>query len=130
MCWERLNEGAKPACVQNCPTGALSFGTRDEMLQIAHERIYQNPGKYVSHIFGEHEVGGTGVLYISPVPFEEVGFPTHLGNTAYPEYTRGFLTAVPFVLLLWPAFLLSLRRSTMREENEGPEPDDAPVREV
>jgi Fe-S-cluster-containing dehydrogenase component len=115
MCYERLAEGQVPACVEECPAEALTFGKRSELLEIARKRIYTNPGRYVSQIYGEHEAGGTGVLYLSPVPFAELGFRTDLGETAYPEYTRDFLTAVPVVLFLWPAFLLGLRKSRVEE---------------
>ncbi len=78
---------------------ALSFGSRRGLLEEANSRIYKEPGKYVSHIYGEHEVGGTGYLYLSAVPFEQIGFRTDLGKTAYPELSKGFLYAVPIVLL-------------------------------
>jgi Fe-S-cluster-containing dehydrogenase component len=114
MCYERLAEGEVPVCVEECPGEALVFGKRSELLEIARERIYTESGRYVSHIYGEHEAGGTGVLYLSGVSFDQIGFRMDLGETAYPEYTRDFLTAVPVVLFLWPAFLLGLRKS--REE--------------
>jgi formate dehydrogenase iron-sulfur subunit len=121
LCFERLAAGEVPACVEDCAGDALTFGSRDELLEIARERIYQNPGEYVSQIYGEHEVGGTAWLYISPVPFEELGFRTDLGTTSYPERTRDFLTAVPLVLVAWPAMLLALRRATApQEEPEAP----------
>ena len=130
MCWERLAEGELPACVENCPNEAIVFGKRSELLEIARQRIYQNPGDYVSHIYGEHEAGGTAWLYISPVPFEELGFPTHLDEKPFPETTREFLTSVPVVLTLWPAFLLALRRATAGAENrEAEEPDGSPREE-
>jgi len=116
MCWERLSEGELPACVENCPMGAMTFGKRSELLEIARQRIHGNPDSYVSHIYGEHEAGGTSWLYLSAVPFEEVGFPTNLDKTSYPELTRDFLTSVPVVLTLWPAFLLALRKATEKEE--------------
>ncbi len=112
MCWERLREGERPACVENCPAGALAFGTRTEMLDLARDRIYHNPDKYVHHIYGEHEAGGTSVLYLAAVPFEELGFRTDLGTTAYPIYTKEFLYAVPLVLTLAPPFLLALSRAS------------------
>lgn len=119
MCHAKVRsegEGALPACVENCPNEALTFGRRSELLEIARERIYTHPGEYVSQIYGEHEAGGTGWLYISPVPFEELGFRTDLGTESYPQKTRGFLTAVPMVLLLWPAFMMALRRATGRDD--------------
>jgi hypothetical protein len=100
------------------------------LLEIARERIYREPGQYVSHIYGEREAGGTGFLYISPVPFEELGFPTNVGETPYPEYTMGFLSSVPVILTLWPAFLFGLHRATKRWTNQRSEHDDELSREV
>ncbi len=117
MCWERLQENKIPACCENCLGDALAFGKRRDLLDLAHKRIADNPKKYVHHIFGEHEAGGTGVLYLSPVPFAEVGLPTKLGETAYPEYTRSFLGSVPIILTLWPAFLLGVHWATERPEH-------------
>ncbi|MGB7453337.1 MAG: hypothetical protein WBM36_14520, partial [Lysobacterales bacterium] len=63
---------------------------------------------YVHHIYGEHEVGGTGYIYLSAVPFDQIGFRTDLGKRPYPEYTKEFLYAVPMILFGVPAFLLGL----------------------
>lgn len=111
MCYERLQDGEIPVCVENCYGEALTFGTRREILEIAKTRIYSNPDSYYHHIYGEHEVGGTGVLYLSAVPFEEMGFNMDLGSTPFPEYTKGFLYSVPLILILWPIFLLGLSDS-------------------
>ena len=46
-----------------------------ELLEQAHERIRRDPHRYVDHVLGEHEVGGTSWLYLSSVPFEEIKFP-------------------------------------------------------
>lgn len=108
MCYERLAEGQKPACVNACPTDTLMFGTRVKNLEIARHRIYSHPDQYVHQIYGEHEVGGTGYIYLSAVPFDQIGFRTDLGTTPYPEYTKEFLYAVPMVLFGIPAFLLGL----------------------
>lgn len=118
MCWERTSQQRNPVCVEFCPNNALTFGRREKLLETARERIYQEPGKYVSHIYGEHEAGGTAFLYVSPVPFEELGFPTNVGETAVPEYTLGFLTSVPVILTLWPAFLFGLYRATKGWTNQ------------
>ena len=108
MCFERLEAGEKPACVESCPTDALMFGTRVKNLEIARHRIYSHPDDYVHHIYGEREVGGTGYIYLSAVPFDQIGFRTDLGITPYPEYTKGFLYTVPMVLFGLPALLLGL----------------------
>jgi hypothetical protein len=108
MCFERREEGEAPACVRACPTDALTFGTRVQNLKVARHRIYNHPDDYVHHIYGENEVGGTGYIYLSAVPFEQLGFRTDLGDTPYPEYTAGFLYSVPMILFGVPAFLLGL----------------------
>ncbi len=108
FCAERQAQGLKPACASVCPTGALTFGPRDQLLEEARTRIYQNPGKYVHHVYGESEAGGTSWLYITDVPFETLGFRTDLGPTSPPELTRTALAAVPFVLTLWPPLLMGL----------------------
>jgi Fe-S-cluster-containing dehydrogenase component len=118
MCWDKLEKGEIPACVDACPEKALTFGPRKKLIEEANRRIYQKPGEYLTHIYGEHEVGGTGYLYISKVPFEQIGFRTDLGTIAYPEYSKGFLYSVPIVLLLWPAFLIGVNTLTKREEEK------------
>ena len=65
-----------PACAKACPTGAIQFGDRDKLLAEARRRIAAEPDKYVNHIYGEKEAGGTAWLYISDVPFKKLGFPT------------------------------------------------------
>lgn len=112
MCWERLKEGEVPACVENCPYEAVTFGPRSEMIEEARRRIYEEPDKYVHHIYGEHEAGGTSWLYLASVPFEQLGFRTDLGTTPYPDLTREFLYAVPFVLTVVPPFLLALSKAS------------------
>ena len=76
FCADRQAVGMEPACSKACPTDALVFGERDDLLQEARYRVDAYPDIYINHIYGEHEVGGTSALYLSPVPFEEIGFPT------------------------------------------------------
>jgi formate dehydrogenase iron-sulfur subunit len=95
FCYDRLQNGMQPACAQTCPTGALKYGQRDELLAYAKDRIAKNPDTYVQHVYGEQEAGGTSVLYISHVPFEDLGLPTHLWNKAESTYAKGAMFATP-----------------------------------
>jgi formate dehydrogenase iron-sulfur subunit len=95
---------AVPACVKACPADALRFGERKEMLQEARTRISKRPDKYVDHIYGEKEAGGTSVLYLSSVPFEKIGFPA-VGDKPFPGYSKVALGAVPPAVLALGAML-------------------------
>jgi len=96
-----------PACVKACPAGCLSFGTRDDILQEAHTRIASHPEKYVNHIYGENEAGGTSVLYLSSMPFDKLGFPD-VGTKPYPALSKMALQAVPPAVLAVGAVLGSV----------------------
>lgn len=94
---ERAAYAAKlsvPACVKQCPAGALKYGKKADLLKEAHARIAAQPGKYVDRVYGEKEAGGTGMLYLAAVPFEQLGLPD-VGTTSYPSRSVVALGAVP-----------------------------------
>jgi len=79
--------GADPACAASCPTEALVFGRRSELLAMAKDRLMRRPDRYINHIYGEAEVGGTSWLYLTGRPVQEVGL-LPLSNTPPPELTE------------------------------------------
>jgi Fe-S-cluster-containing dehydrogenase component len=103
FCYPRIKKNMLPACAEACPTGTLTFGKRKDLIKLARKKIMENPDRYIDHIYGEHEVGGTSWLYISGVPFEHLGFPTNLPTKPLIEQVKGFLGAVPVVFTVWPA---------------------------
>jgi Fe-S-cluster-containing dehydrogenase component len=119
LCYDRIKAGGIPACVEACPSGALIFGKRTEILDIARSRIKKNPDKYVDYIYGEREAGGTSWLYISGVPFEQVGFSMDVPKKPPVEYARGFLSAVPMVLTIWPALFSFCYYATRNRDAES-----------
>ncbi len=116
LCYPRLVKGLLPGCVQICPTGALIYGRRQDLLNIARERIRRFPGQYVEHIYGETEMGGTSWLYLSAVAFNKIGMREDLGVTPAPQLTAGALSAVPVVVGLWPVLLGGIYAINQRKE--------------
>lgn len=124
MCYERLKTGEIPACVYNCPNEALQYGTRRELLREARKRISEKPDLYVDQIYGEHVAGGTGWLYLSPVPFNELGLNNSLQKDSYPSLTKGFLYSVPSVFVLVPALLLGIQQATKSNQTNEEKEDE------
>lgn len=99
LCYERLQDGQLPACVEICPQQVLTFGERDELLKIAHQRIGEAPDTYLPVVYGEQEAGGTSVLYISDVSLDFLSLANQaggtLGNQPLPKLSEMWLGKVP-----------------------------------
>ena len=123
FCFERVSkEGQPPACAGICPPMCLTYGKRTELLNVARETINMNPGRYVDHIYGEHEVGGTSWLYLTSRPVVELGL-LELGNTPPPSLTETiqhsvFRFGIPPLLLFG---LLGMVMRTFRPDAAVPE---------
>jgi formate dehydrogenase iron-sulfur subunit len=116
MCYPRVTEGKLPGCVEACPQEALTFGKRVDLITIARERIRKHPDRYIDHIYGEYEMGGTNWLYLSGAPFEEIDLRTDLGVSPAPEFTSGALGFVPVIVGVWPALLGGIYLVTQRKD--------------
>nr|WP_320190687.1 hydrogenase 2 operon protein HybA [uncultured Desulfobacter sp.] len=112
FCYDRISEaGGLPGCATICPTEALTFGKRQTLLNVAKKRLAQNPGKYIDHIYGEKEAGGTSWLYISAVPFETVNLP-ELPDKPMPKLSETIQHSL-FSYLWSPIALFSLLGAIM-----------------
>jgi formate dehydrogenase iron-sulfur subunit len=94
--------------------GALRKGSRSELLEIAHRRIRENPGRYVDHVYGEHEAGGTSYLILSAVPFEELGLP-NLPPLTRSHYADAILESIPGLIIGMGLFLGGLYQIEKRQ---------------
>jgi formate dehydrogenase iron-sulfur subunit len=96
LCHDRIQSGelSEPACTAACPNEATVYGDRDTLIAEAWNRIRNNPDRYVPHVWGEHEVGGTSVLYISDVDLKTAGWPAFLDDDARPVLARKVLHTV------------------------------------
>ena len=119
FCFDRLtNKGELPACVAVCPSGALRFGTRGELIEAAYTRMADAPDRYHHHLYGEHEIGGTSWMYLAPAEFENTELPD-LGTGPIPDLTESiqhglFKSFIPPVLLYG---LLGLIMHSLRNAN-------------
>jgi Fe-S-cluster-containing dehydrogenase component len=117
FCYDtRLKDGRPPACVEACPQEALTFGKRDDLIRRGRRRIEQNSGRYVDHIYGEYEAGGTSWLYLSSVPFDKVGFTTEIPHEPILDSVKNFLGIVPMVLTIWPALFAGFHLLATRKD--------------
>jgi Fe-S-cluster-containing dehydrogenase component len=122
LCRHRLPEGLQPACTEVCPVGAVIFGTRADLLKEAHRRIAANPGKYYQdRVYGEHDLGGTQVVYLSHVPFANLGLPevgtesrAHYGEKVHGVVYKGMV--VPAVVYAGLTFLMRRRFKVHEDE--------------
>ena len=113
-CYSRLKEGMQPACATTCPT-AISYGPRDEMIKLAEQRLSRYPDRYINKVYGKEEAGGTCVIYLTSVPFDELGFkPVTL--RPLPEYTWSALRMVPAAFLTVGGGLSALSWITHRRD--------------
>lgn len=123
FCYARTKEGLLPACVEICPVEALTYGKRYELEKLAHQKIAKNPERYINHIYGEFEVGGTSWMYLAAQDFKQLDFPT-LDSKPAPGATESLQHAI-FAYFIPPALLFSLlggimwiNRNTEESEQE------------
>ena len=116
MCYDRILEGKQPGCAEACPMGAITFGRREDLIRVARERIRKYPDRYVDHIFGEHEFGGTSWLVLSGVPFGELGLDEGLTTEPLPAIATSYLGIVPLVITIYPGLLLGMYAFSKRHE--------------
>jgi formate dehydrogenase iron-sulfur subunit len=126
LCVNRVAGGEQPACAATCPTDAIKFGERGAMLELAYQRLHAEPDKYVQHVYGEHEHGGTSTFYISPVPFEELGLPAAEGEESPAHLNRLVTHGTPVVAagvaLAMAGAYLTIERQ--RKDNAAAEAED------
>jgi formate dehydrogenase iron-sulfur subunit len=66
LCSDRVSVGLEPACVKTCPTGAITYGAKEQMVQYAEKRVGQlkERGYQKASLYNPAGVGGTHVMYV------------------------------------------------------------------
>jgi Fe-S-cluster-containing dehydrogenase component len=125
--FSRFAKGQGPACCEVCPREAVIYGKRSELLAEAKRRLAAHPGRYVPKVYGEHDAGGTQVLYLSHVPFEKLGLPdlpesvpATMRRVQHGVY-KGFVAPVALYIALG-AVMIRNRRARGGAPNEEKQP--------
>jgi formate dehydrogenase iron-sulfur subunit len=66
LCSDRVSVGLEPACAKACPTQAISFGTKADMIELAQTRVtdLNERGHDKAGLYDPAGVGGTHVMYV------------------------------------------------------------------
>ena len=122
FCFEKqLAIGKAPACVQSCPMQVMTFGKRSDLIRLGEAKIREHPDRYVPHLYGRDEVGGTAWMYLSSIPFEKIDLPA-LGSHPVP----GFTEPVQHLLFKWflpPLALYGVLAVIMRRQQQEKPPE-------
>jgi formate dehydrogenase iron-sulfur subunit len=116
LCADRVSTKEPSRCCEACPTGASITGERDALIVEARKRLVDKPKEYYQRIYGIEEVGGTSVLYLSAVPFEQIGLNTQVARTALPQYTWNALQHIPDVVVMGTVLLGGIHWISHRRE--------------
>lgn len=119
LCYHRYAEGKYSACCEFCPTGASIFGKVVDLRKEAQKRLTLKPGteydfpvqtvdskqkmrrpvsKYLNHVYGMTEGGGTQYLLLAGVPFEWLGFNKNIKDSFLPDLTWAYIAKIPAVI--------------------------------
>ncbi len=109
------------ACAEACPFKATICGERDALIAEAKKRLAEKPKDYYPQIYGLTEVGGTSVLFLSPVNFAQLGLRTDLPKEALPVLTWNALSHIPDVVSLGSVMLGGIYWITHRREEVAKE---------
>ncbi|MBI5639830.1 MAG: 4Fe-4S dicluster domain-containing protein [Nitrospirae bacterium] len=123
FCYERILDGKLPACAKTCPSGTIHFeDSIEKNLKEARKRISENSEKYVNHIYGENEAGGTSVLLLSALPLDQIGFGK-VSEQVLPDLTWKYISGIPAVIGVVLAagigsWIITRRNKNMDKEGE------------
>lgn len=126
-----LKSNGTSACADACPTGAILFGKRKQLLAEAKKRLAEHPKQYVNHIYGEYELGGTNHLYLTALPVTKLGLP-QLQKDVPAEFSekiqhtiyKGFIAPVALYGTLCFIAVRNMKKQEPDHQNKGDQPHE------
>lgn len=126
FCQDRMHNDMVPACAKACPTGAITFGNREEMIAMGRQRVEQLKGQGYTEarLYGETELGGLGQMYVLPQAASFFGLPENPSvpalSTAWQKGVQPFGYAAVGLTILGMAFnWLAQRKNAMALKAEA-----------
>ncbi len=124
FCVDRVTQGLKPACAKACPTGAISFGTREEMLDKAQKRVafLKSNGYPEAQVYGDRQLGGLHVIYVLTHSPDFYGLPEDPARPSATLASNWLSGAVAAGALVSFPFLWVVKRRAQMEAQGGETP--------
>jgi formate dehydrogenase beta subunit len=119
FCIDRISNGEKPACADACPTGAIQFGERTDLIEVAKTRVkaLNSEGYPSANLYGEHESGGLHVLYVLTDQPSVYGLPeapqVATSQAAFKWLSGAVVAGIIAVLPFWLLF----RRKKLKQSD-------------
>jgi formate dehydrogenase iron-sulfur subunit len=122
FCIDRITNGLAPACATTCPSGAIQFGERADLLAMAHRRVQtlRSNGSPNAVLYGEDEMGGLNTLYVltdSPSVYGLPEAPQLATNNAWAQWLSGAIAAG--LVAAFPFWLLFRREKQLAAEQKS-----------
>ena len=110
FCLDRISNGEIPACAKTCPTGAITYGERSDLISLAEKRVaaLKKAGKRNATVYGIEELNGLGMIYALEESPEAYGLPenpriklsTHIWDYIFKPVRILVVVAAFFALLI------------------------------
>jgi len=127
LCSDRVAVGLEPACVKTCPTGAIMFGTKDDMVARGIKRVndLKERGLQKAALYDPAGVGGTHVMYVlqhGDTPEAYSGLPADPKISPWVSLWKGVtkpLLSIGIGLAILGGFMHYVTRGPKEAHDEG-----------
>lgn len=128
LCADRVAVGQEPACAKACPTGAIRFGSKNDMQQYGAARVAElkDRGYQQAAVYDPSGVGGTHVMYVlqhGEKPELYANLPAQPAISPLVQIWKSWAKPVALAAMVG-AVLAGFFHHMKQGSLEAPEPDD------